>query len=667
MGKKRVGISTSSPLVKTGFSKVGFEIAKYLYNTGKYEIYYLHHSISNNDPNFQRFPWHNQGALIHEVVTNPSWQDPNWQRWAAYGNARSHDFIVGNKLDIIILAEDIWAFAADQYYKQDFFQFCKNNTIVWTTCDSEPILGAFKDWIDNCPNVLFWTKFGVTALKNENAERFKNLDYLYGCINTDNYKLIGNSERQELRKKFNISDDTTLFFTCNRNQLRKLYPSNIEALARFKKQFPGAKAKMHFHTSWSECGGGWDLNKIRDEQGLALDDILATYFCMSCGEWEVKPYTGENLDCPSCGKKGTPPPPGHPCHEGGGCITAGVTSSITEQELSKIAQLSDAAISAITSGGFEYFIPESLLNRLPILVTNYSAGQDFCELPFVFPLDGTFYREAGTGFYKHSANINTIVKFIDKICKMPLAKRREIGQQGREWAIKNLDTKVIAGKIEKMADAMPALDWDKYHEKKTDYDKKVPDAAIPTNIESDVDFVKTLYRNILKMEQPDNDPGLLGWISHFHNMPPGLHNDRLRTRMLVEQKFREVAVNENQKNNPIQFKDLLDLSRPNKRLLFCIKESGGDIFICTALLKDLKQRYPDHDIYFMCDPKFQDILAGNEYIFKVLPWHDLMSNEMVATGAGQDQKDKLFDVFIMPGVSSQKWLNYLTNNNARLL
>jgi hypothetical protein len=45
----------------------------------------------------------------------------------------------------------------------------------------------------------------------------------------------------------------------------------------------------------------------------------------------------------------------------------------------------------------------------------------------------------------------------------------------------------------------------------------------------------------------------------------------------------------------------------------------------------------------------------------------LMSNEMVATGAGQDQKDKLFDVFIMPGVSSQKWLNYLTNNNARLL
>ena len=38
----------------------------------------------------------------------------------------------------------------------------------------------------------------------------------------------------------------------------------------------------------------------------------------------------------------------------------------------------------------------------------------------------------------------------------------------------------------------------------------------------------------------------------------------------------------------------------NNRLLFCVPESAGDIFLSTSLLPSLKDNYPNFDIYFAC-------------------------------------------------------------------
>ena len=169
------------------------------------------------------------------------------------------------------------------------------------------------------------------------------------------------------------------------------------------------------------------------------------------------------------------------------------------------------------------------------------------------------------------------------------------------------------------------------------------------------------------MDVTDEDDGVKSWYSNFTNLPQNASSqDRLRVRQQIEQSFRKIAVEHNAKNNPVDFKSFIDLDRPNKRLLFVVKESGGDIFLSTSLLKDIKEKYGrDTDIYYMTQTdKFGELLEGNPYIHKVLPWFEIMSNEMVAIGAGQPEKDKLFDYFIYPAGPTQRFLNYLSHEKA---
>jgi len=659
MRKKKVGFSTSSPLVKTGFSHNAKVLLEYLYNTGKYEIYLLHHGMGEGHPDFQRFPYNNMGALTVELLNCDNYKNPNpegegFRRAVSYGAFRAYDFIVKQELDYVYLAEDVWAYPGELFYKQDWFQFFKSNICLWSTCDSLPVLGQFKDWAVHCPNVYFWTKFGCEALWQEDFEKYKHVNVLHGIAKTKSFKPLPDFERKELRKKFNISEDTMLGVFSFRNQLRKSAYIIIEALGKFKKQFPGKKVKLHFHTSWTEYGSGWNLDQLRQEAGLDKEDILASYYCEKCGDWNLQPFEGEPLDCSHCGTQKSRK-------------TAGITSTITEDDLSKIFSLSDVALSVFTSGGLEYFNVEALLCGLPALITDYSAGQEFTSQDFVTPLDGYFRREPGTNFLKHEGNPNTIVKFLNKMYDMPVEKRKELGRKGRQWALKEFSVETIGKLIEQQIDAAPYLDWSKYHEQKKDYDSKIPDAPIPQNIESDVEFVQALYKNILKMDQPVDDSGLLGWVNYFVNMPPGLHPDRLKMRAQVEQSFRVIANQENQKANPTQFKDLIDINRENKRGLIVIKESGGDVYVTTSLFEDFHVRYPNHDLYVMCDPKFAEILQGNPHVFKTVPWFEPMSNEMVAINSGGDPKDRLFDVFFFPATNTQVRLNYLSHTNSREL
>jgi hypothetical protein len=69
----------------------------------------------------------------------------------------------------------------------------------------------------------------------------------------------------------------------------------------------------------------------------------------------------------------------------------------------------------------------------------------------------------------------------------------------------------------------------------------------------------------------------------------------------------------------------------------------------------------------MVDNKFTEILQGNPHVFKVLPWFDPMSNEMMAINSGEEPKDRLFDVFFYPATNTQVKLNYLSHSNSREL
>lgn len=637
--KKRVGFITSHPLYKTGFSTNIKTVLPSLYKLGKYELFHLCQSTSASDINLQRFPWHAEGALKEGSFNAELFnRDPGYQRLVAYGNLAVENFIIENKLDCLIHIEDGWS-TEPQYYldNKTWWPHFKNNFLQWTTIDSLPPLDVFRRWGAECPNVWFWSSFGERALKQENPEVYKDVKTVYGVLDQKEYTPISAYRKQELREKFKISNDTKVFIQLGRNQLRKLFPFAIEALASFKKRNPKYKAKLLFHCSWSEPGG-WPFEKLIKDFGLEKDDVLTTYCCQQCHTYEIKPYVGENQDC-------------HSCHTEKSQITAGIASGITNETLSEIYGIADASLSIYTSGGFEYTNYQSLLCGLPLLCSSYSSGEDFVgnNSP-VYELDGYHTFECGTGFIKHTPNVNTIIKFFKTICEFPEDKRREIGLKGRKWALEKFDTNKTIQELENFIDNCPEIEWDY---KISPPEEKHPDAQIP-EIADDAEWLVTLYKEILNMTVDLQDSGHIYWSTE---MKKGL------SRQEIETYFRQVAAQENQKNKKVNIADLFDPEIDKPKLAIMIPESVGDVFLATSLLKSARETYPEYLIYFITKPQYFSLLNGNPYIDKCVPYSEDMDNLMMMEGAGNHKG--FVDICFPIHFGTQRLLSYLHNGKDR--
>ena len=645
--KLKVGIVTSSLLVKTGFSNNAKSLLPYLYKTGKYELFHLNQGIGDT-PEFNRFPWKNCGVFSNDTVDMNRFQtDEAYKRYIGYGNGMIEKFVLTNHLDIVIHIEDGWSSALDTYVKSKWFPYLRENFLQWTTADSLPILPEFKIWAENCPNIWFWTSFAEKALKEENMTKYGHVTTVPGCFDTKEYHPILKFHRNEFRKRNNIDEGTVLFFQLGRSQLRKLYPFTIESFAKFKKRNPSIKAKLLFHCSASE---GWPFLRLMEYWGLDKSDVLFTYFCVNCGTWEAKPLQGEYIDCRFCGIKGSHPHQQNP--KGTGQKTAGVDSTISNEEMSNIFGMCDASVSPFTSGGYERFNAESLLCELPLLCSDYSCGKDFTSQDFVFPLDGSLTYEVGTGFLKHVPNINTMIKFYEKICKMSIEQRKEIGRKGREWVIKTFDVSVIGKKVEEWLDSRKPIEWDFQYK----IEPKNPHAPIP-QINDNKQWLKTLYKEILKMEVKDDDSGLVFWESE-------LSNNR-RNRQDIENYFRTIGLQENSKLNPQKFEDLLIKNNKKNFLLVC-PEAAGDILYASATLKSLRESYPENEwnIYFACKPEYKELLDGNPHLSKVLDYQSFMEEELICLGRGEQKG--LFQGYCFLTTDTQRKLSYLGNHNINL-
>ena len=358
--KLNVGILSNCPLVKTGLARNVKATLPILYKTGKYNIFFLNQSMGDGEPNYSRFPWKNEGA-VKNFDQNRFNQDQNYQRAVAYGNIAIEEWVIRNKIDVVLTWDDGWAYLPEYYYNKDWFNYMKDNFLIDITVDSEPILPLIKEWAQKCPNFYSWSGFAERLLKKENPELYKNVKTLRGAIDIEQFKPIPKNERTELRHKFGISDDEKIIIFLGRNQLRKnAFYANQEGLSVFKKKYPEKKMRLLFHTSFSESNG-WPIDQIRQEVGLDKNDILSTYFCRNCQDWNIQPYEGEDLDCPHCSSQKSR-------------ITAGITSTITEKDLNKIYNIADGSCSIFTSGGQEYTNVESMLSGVPLASPNYSCG-----------------------------------------------------------------------------------------------------------------------------------------------------------------------------------------------------------------------------------------------------------------------------------------------------
>lgn len=632
MNKKTVVLHSNFSRLFTGFGRTSRTLLRYLFKTGKYRLIEAANGIPFDSEETKKQPWTCHGTLPspeqqNQINSNPDHAQRDAQaRMAGYGYFGIDKIVEKYKPDIWVGAEDVWA--VSEFEKKPWFD--KLTPILWTTLDSLNLLPSSIDLAPVYKNYFVWASFA--------EEEFKRLGYshiktLHGCIDPTPFYNIGVERKKELRKKFNILNDTIIIGLISRNQLRKGFPHLIFALKELRERNPNKDIKLLFNTSFKE---GFDIPKLAEGSGVSLEHIYTTYFCRHCKEYEVRPFSGHEQDCKFCGSKGT-------------VNTVDICHAVSDEQLNQVYNLFDIACLPLTSGGLEYFCLESKLCEIPLLVTDYSAGTDAVkEGTGGFALDWIPDVEPATNFIKARTKVSSIVEKVEWLISLPKEEKEKIGKQGRQYILDNYSIDVIGKKWEDILDALPEANW----EGELTPQPKIP-SYVPPNGLSPEQFVISILQEMMLEKVDHNTFHVKSWSSHLRksNDYQGVYNH-----------FQKLALqfNANLNNKPIDLADLLDKDDEGRRICIVCDQSAGDILIVNSLLNQFKALYPEYNLYFFTRPEFFDLLDGHEAIYKLLPYSPVMDNIMFMEG-NSAHKGYFVGAFY-PAVSSQKFMSMHHND-----
>lgn len=618
MNKKTILIHSNFCKAFTGFGKHKKNILRYLFKTGKYNIVELANGRHWQDPEMDRMPWTCVGSLP-DASSFAQLKDASQQRAAGYGAMAIDKAIKYFKPDVYIGIEDIWAF--DGFYEKPWWN--KINTMVWTTLDSLPILQSAVDAAPKIKNYYVWASFAEQAMKEMGYDHVKTLR---GSLDTNQFFRFSDERRKALRKKFNLSNEFVIGFVF-RNQLRKSVPNMLDGFKLFKAKVP--EAKLLLHTHWSE---GWDIPRLIEEKGIDPNDILTTYFCSKCKQYEIKPFSGQELNCNFCGSKNS-------------VNTTNINQGVDEKQLNEIYNLMDVYCHPFTSGGQEIPIQEAKLAELITLVTNYSCGTDYCnEDSGGLPLNWSEYREPGTQFIKASTCPHSIFEQLMKVYEMPSIQKAAWGLKARAFVEEHCSVEAIGKKLEQIIDSMPEVDYDFSMEP-----KKFNALYEPISTLADVDFIIDLHKNMLFENVDKNHSSVKHWMSQ---MQKGL------SKQDIFQHFRNICLNQNNAK-PVDFESLLDQDDKGRRIAVVIPESETDVLMINALMRNLKKQYSKHNIYIITNPKYFSIIEDNIFVHKCIPYSPSIDSPSILEGIGDHEG--YFDLAFFPTVTTQKFATYLHN------
>jgi glycosyltransferase involved in cell wall biosynthesis len=619
MRKKRILFHTNFSRLFTGFGKNNKNILRKLHATGKYELIEFANGLPWDAPDCKMQPWQCYGSLPNQNVLASIRGDGTKERAANYGAYAVDHAIQTLKPDVYIGIEDIWAFHG--FWDKPWWDHI--TSVIWTTLDSLPILPDAVDAAPKVKNYYVWASFAEHALKEMG---YNHVQTLHGTLDTKQFYNLGAKKKQELRQKFGLSDVFVIGFVF-RNQLRKSVPNMLDGFSEFKIKNPDSKAKLLLHTHWSE---GWDIPRLIREKGIDNSDILTTYFCKNCKQYEIKPFQGQDLNCPLCNAQKS-------------VSTTNIINGVNEAQLNEIYNLMDVYCHPFTSGGQEIPVQEAKLAELITLVTNYSCGEDYCtDESGGLSLDWSEYREPGTQFIKASTSAFSICKQLTKVFNMKREKREEMGKKARQFVIDHCSTEVICAKLEKLFDEAPFIeDWNiKPKTRNPNYQ--------PPEITDDGEWILDIYKNIFGEEIDANHQGYLHWIGR-------LKSDLNREQVLTH--FRAQASQQEQKS--IDIGDVLDKDDEGRRIAVVMPQSAGDVLMVNSLLENLKSLYPSYNIYFVTLPQFFEIVDEHPTVHKVLPYSPIFDNLLFLEGQGEHKG--YFEMAFLPFVTTQRHFTYHHN------
>ena len=577
--KKKILFHSDFALSKTGFGRNAKALLSYLYKTNKYELVSLCGGVTKVHPELDRTPWKSYGSVPVGPESSEINSSPEKQRLASYGAFEIDNVIDKEKPDIYIGVQDFWG--VDYTISKPWFD--KINSVIWTTLDSLPLLPNAVAEASKIKNYWVWSSF---AEKEMHKLGHKHVKTIHGTIEVSDFKPFSNEVKAFIRKKNKIELDNFIIGFVFRNQLRKSVPNLLQGFKIFKDSNPNSKAKLLLHTNWQE---GWNIQKLCKEASVDIKDILTTYVCKSCRDYEVKNFSGVSIDC-------------HKCKTSDSCVTTGTSFGVSEKQLNEIYNIMDVYCHPFTSGGQEIPIQEAKLTGLITLVTNYSCGEEMCDPEAgSLPLEWNEYREFGTEFIKASTCPKSIAKNLQSVFEMSGDDKIKLGRKARKWVIDNFSVENVGAQIEKILDSYP---FSNYEPSKISYCEKNPYANIPY-VEDPKTWIKSLYSLILLHSVKDDDEGLAHWLDKISN---GM------TRQTIEAYFRDVALKDNEKHKSFRIEELFQGSNPEDRIFLSINSSLENIFLSTKIISAIKEKYPDKKIFVASNENCQGIFSGNTMI-----------------------------------------------------
>jgi hypothetical protein len=633
MRKKRILFLSDYAGAFTGFGKQCKLLLTYLYKTEKYEILNAAQGIPKNGQHNSKFPWKTIGVLPEDPQKIQQInQDPNLARMAAYGQLEITNIVKEFKPDIIFSVNDTWG---SQFVINEPF-FNEVPTVCWNTFDSLPLL---PDTIENAKKIKHywtWSDFARKELHKFEHEHVKNQ---YPLVNTKNFYKLPDSKISEIKNRYGIPQDAFIIGFVFRNQLRKLINTQIEAYSLFKKNNPTIKKTfLYTHTHYGE---GWDIHRLCQQYGVDPKEVLCTYVCKETRQYFIAPYHGQDLENPITKRKTL--------------VTTNVGLGVSDEQLNEIYNIFSLYSHPATSGACELPCVEAALTEKIITTCPYSFGEDIIEHnKGSIPMKFTFYTEHGTQFLKSQPSAYELSKIFKKVYEMKPQVRYKMEKDSRAWALDNYSIEVNGKKIEEFIDSLNFLDENIFNFENKQKNNPNPNATVPNN-EDDRIWVKSLYKLILDRDVTDQDEGLTHWLQKIEQKVP---------KQQIENYFRQVALEENKKQEKINFEDLLDKNDKGKRVLFVIPESAYDVFSITSLFQSFKETYPNYNIYVATKPEYFSILDGNPFVHKVINYIPQMDNLLWLEGVGKHEG--FFEIAFLPYLGTQKIINYLHNGKDKI-
>jgi len=616
--KKKILIHSNFCKMLTGFGKHKKNLLKYLYKTNKYELIELSNGYPWSSENLKYTPWDNYGSLPDNPETQQEiMSDAVRKNAAGYGSEMIDEAIEKLKPDIYLGIEDIWAFR--NFYQKSWWN--KIHCIIHTTLDSLPILNDAIEAGKDIKNYYVWATFAEKAL---NKLGHKHVKTIHGSVDTQNFFKLQDESKKKLRSFFKTEDNFIIGFVF-RNQLRKSVPNLLDGFKIFNKKNPEAKARLLLHTHWNE---GWNIPELLKEKEIDFNLILTTYFCKKCSRYNIKPFTGQNIDCDFCRTKNS-------------CETTNIKHGVNEQQLNEIYNLMDVYCHPFTSGGQELPIQEAKLAELITLVTNYSCGEDSCSKESGgFPLNWSEYREPGTQFIKATTCSKHISEQLEKVYKMPQKQKEALGKKSRQYVIDNYSVEVIGKKFEEIFDSFPDVEYDYKKEEKNLNPFFNPDESL-----ADKEWVESLYVNMLN---EIDAKGVEHWIKR-------LNSDLKRPHVLAY--FRKISKQKNDQQEMLKIQTELQAKSDEKRIAFIEPTNEQQIIASSSILPSLSKKYPNYKLYYITKPQYFDLINSHPSVYKVLPYSSEMDN--VLNLEGKADKKPIFDMVFAPHLGMKN--NYFRN------